>query len=81
MGRLAGQGRRARDNALILHVKSGLSPEKTLLLRTCLVVVLIAVVVAIFWFDRDGLKDQIDGEITFTDILYFGMITVILLLH
>jgi voltage-gated potassium channel len=48
----------------------------TLLIRSCLVVVLIAVVVAIFWFDRDGLKDQIDGEITFTDILYFGMITV-----
>ena len=29
-----------------------------------------------FWFDRDGLKDQIDGHISFSDILYFGMITV-----
>jgi voltage-gated potassium channel len=76
MRRVSDRGRRVRDNALILHVKSGLSPEKTLLLRACLVVALIAFVVAIFWFDRDGLKDQIDGEITFTDILYFGMITV-----
>jgi voltage-gated potassium channel len=68
--------RRNQKNALILHVKSGLSPEKTLLLRACLVVLLIAFVVTIFWFDRDGLKDQIDGHISFSDILYFGMITV-----
>ena len=45
-------------------------------MRACLVVVLLAIVIAIFWFDRDGLKDQIDGDISFSDILYFGMITV-----
>ena len=38
MRKLSDRGRRVRNNALILHVKSGLSPEKTLLLRTCLVV-------------------------------------------
>jgi len=76
MRKIADRRRRVRENSLILHVNSGLSPERTLLLRTCLVIMLIAFVVTIFWFDRDGLKDQIDGEITFSDILYFGMITV-----
>jgi voltage-gated potassium channel len=76
MRRVSDRSRRVRNNAPILHVRSGLSPEKTLLLRGCLVVVLLSFVIAIFWFDRDGLKDQIDGHISFSDILYFGMITV-----
>jgi voltage-gated potassium channel len=76
MRKFSDRRRRSPKDALILHVKSGLSPEKTLLLRACLVVILIAVVVTIFWFDRGGLKDQIDGHISFPDILYFGMITV-----
>ena len=76
MPRVSDRSRRVRNNAPILHVRSGLSPEKTLLLRGCLVVVLLSVVIAIFWFDRDGLKDQIDGHVSFSDILYFGMITV-----
>ncbi|WP_244592277.1 potassium channel family protein [Azospirillum palustre] len=60
----------------LLHVRSGLSAEKTLLLRVGIVAALIALVIAVFWFDRDGLKDQIDGHISFPDILYFAMITV-----
>ncbi len=31
---------------------------------------------ALLWFDRDGLKDNIDGVVTFADTLYFTMITV-----
>src|SRR5688500_4988677 len=76
MRKLSENRRRNRKNALILHVNSGLSPEKTLLIRACLILLLLAIVIAIFWFDRDGLKDQIDGHISFSDILYFGMITV-----
>ncbi|TWA63561.1 voltage-gated potassium channel [Azospirillum baldaniorum] len=60
----------------VLHVRSGMSAEQTLALRVGLVVVLIALVIAVFWFDRDGLKDQIDGHVSFPDILYFAMITV-----
>lgn len=60
----------------LLHVRSGLSPEKTLLVRSLIVVALIALVIAVFWFDRDGLKDQIDGHVSFADVLYFAMITV-----
>ncbi|ALG75265.1 potassium channel protein [Azospirillum thiophilum] len=60
----------------LLHVRSGLSAEKTLFVRVAIVAVLLMLVVAVFWFDRDGLKDQIDGTVTFPDILYFAMITV-----
>ena len=60
----------------ILHMRSVLSPERTLAVRAGLIVLLLATVIAVFWFDRDGLKDQIDGHISFSDILYFAMITV-----
>src|SRR6187402_1762851 len=38
------------------------SPVRTLGTRLALVLVLLAVVIATYWFDRDGLRDQIDGE-------------------
>ncbi len=37
---------------------------------------LIAVVVMIHWFDRGGLRDQVDGHISFGDVVYFTMISV-----
>ena len=33
-------------------------------------------VLAAHWLDRGGLRDNLDGEISFTDVLYFTMITV-----
>jgi voltage-gated potassium channel len=76
--RLPKRGRKRRPAAhkLILHVNSGMSPERTLLVRAALIAILIGTVIAVFWFDRDGLKDQIDGHISFTDILYFATVTV-----
>lgn len=60
----------------LLHVRSGLSAEKTLLVRIGIVIVLLTLVIAVFWFDRDGLRDNLDDHISFPDILYFAMITV-----
>lgn len=37
---------------------------------------LIAIVVMIHWFDREGLHDQVDGHISFADVVYFTMISV-----
>ena len=45
-------------------------------LRVLLALALIGVAIAGHWFDRDGLRDNIDGDISFTDVLYFTMITV-----
>jgi voltage-gated potassium channel len=37
---------------------------------------LIAIVVLIHWYDRDGFSDQVDGHISFADVVYFTMISV-----
>ena len=37
---------------------------------------LIFVVVMIHWWDRDGLTDSVDGEVSFLDVVYFTMISI-----
>lgn len=37
---------------------------------------LLGLVIAIHWWDRDGLVDNVDGEISFLDVVYFTMISV-----
>lgn len=37
---------------------------------------LIVFVVTVHWFDRAGLRDNVDGNISFIDVLYFTAITV-----
>jgi voltage-gated potassium channel len=36
---------------------------------------MIVFIVAFHWFERDALKDQIDGHISFVDVIYFTMIS------
>ncbi len=52
------------------------SPERTLAWRLALVLLLLAIVVAIYWLDRSGLRDHSDGEVSFADVVYFTMVTV-----
>jgi len=49
---------------------------RTLRIRLYVVIALFLMVMAVFWLDRDGLRDQIDGDITFTDVVYFTMVSV-----
>jgi voltage-gated potassium channel len=46
------------------------------LLRLSIAFFLIFVVIVIHWFDREGLKDNHDGVISFLDVVYFTMISV-----
>lgn len=66
---------RQRD-ARILFTKAEASPEKKLAVRLGLVVLLLALVVALFWFDRSGLRDARDDAISFGDVIYFTLVTV-----
>ncbi len=50
--------------------------RRTLLVRASIVLLLFVTVVLIFWIDRTGLKDALDGEISFLDVLYFSMVTI-----
>jgi voltage-gated potassium channel len=44
--------------------------------RVLFVLGLIALAIAVHWFDREGLKDNADGQISFVDIIYFTMISI-----
>jgi voltage-gated potassium channel len=59
-----------------LFMKRRHTPERVLLRRILLLLTIVAVILGLFWFDRGGLKDQIDGHISFTDVAYFTAVTV-----
>jgi voltage-gated potassium channel len=63
-------------NTLSLHRKSRTPIWLTLIWRVLLAFGLISIALAVHWFDRDGLHDNVDGKISFVDVLYFTMITV-----
>ncbi|NQZ45953.1 MAG: potassium channel family protein [Erythrobacter sp.] len=45
-------------------------------LRLGAALALIALVILIHWIDRDGLVDNVDGEVSFLDVVYFTMISI-----
>ena len=49
---------------------------RTIAVRVMLAASLVMLAFALLWFDRDGLKDNIDGHVSFTDTIYFTMITI-----
>ncbi len=55
---------------------SDLDPVRTLLIRLGMVVFLFGMLIGVLWLDREGLKDQSDGHMSFPDVVYFTMVTV-----
>ncbi|GGD70497.1 potassium channel family protein [Croceicoccus mobilis] len=45
-------------------------------LRLGAALALVFMVVMIHWFDRSGLVDNVDGEVSFLDVVYFTMISI-----
>ena len=45
-------------------------------IRIGLALALVFFVVMIHWFDRGGLRDSVDGDVSFSDIVYFTMISI-----
>ena len=45
-------------------------------IRVSVALALLGMVIAIHWWDRDGLVDNVDGHISFLDVVYFTMISV-----
>jgi voltage-gated potassium channel len=41
-----------------------------------LVLGLLFLVIALHWIERDGLRDNYDGEVSFVDVIYFTMISI-----
>lgn len=61
---------------LVLRRPERLTPWQSIGVRAALVLLLIGIALLGHWFDRDGLKDNEDGVISFIDVIYFTMITV-----
>lgn len=51
-------------------------PERVLAARGAIVASLLLVVMLVFWLDRDGLRDNMDGDISAVDVVYFTVVTV-----
>ena len=45
-------------------------------IRLGLALFLIFMVIMIHWWDREGLVDNLDGEVSFSDVVYFTMISI-----
>jgi len=69
-------GRDRADGSRIVVTPNAWPPALILATRLGLVVLLFCLVFGLLWWDRDGLRDQLDGEISFIDVVYFTMITV-----
>ncbi|MGZ8282351.1 MAG: potassium channel family protein [Allosphingosinicella sp.] len=63
-------------DALTLRRKSALPVWGQIGWRIALVLGLLVFAVAIHWFERDGLRDHSDGEVSFLDVIYFTMISI-----
>ena len=68
--------RREASVPRVIVTPNAWSPTMILATRLGIAVLLFVLIFSLLWWDRDGLRDQSDGEISFSDIVYFTMITV-----
>ena len=66
-------GRYSPEAPRLLYAGVAASPERTLLVRVALVLGLLAFTMLVFWLDRGGLHDALDGEVSFSDVVYFTL--------
>ena len=59
-----------------LKRRTSASGWRTIAVRAALALALVVLAFLLLWFDRDGLKDNVDGHLSFTDVIYFTMITI-----
>ncbi|MEO7654618.1 MAG: potassium channel family protein [Sphingomicrobium sp.] len=60
---------------MTLRRQSTLRPWAQFGIRMAIMIGMIVFIVAFHWFERDALKDNIDGSINFADVIYFTMIS------
>jgi voltage-gated potassium channel len=68
--------RRRGPDEVTLRRQSRLPVWLQIAWRVALVLGLLALAIAVHWIERDGLKDTHDGELSFTDVIYFTMISI-----
>lgn len=73
---MMGPNRPPPDRMGELRRRSGLSRWSSLTMRAAFVFFLVGIAISVHWFDREGYVDHADGNINFSDVLYFTMVTI-----
>lgn len=73
---MARRSSRNISDYLTLRRRSSLPIWLDIAWRVLFVLGLIGAAVAVHWFDRNGLQDSYDGDVSFLDVIYFTMISI-----
>jgi len=73
---MAGKPSHKLSDFLTLKRQSSLPVWADISLRVGFVLFLIGAAIAVHWFDRNGLQDSYDGDVSFLDVVYFTMISI-----
>jgi voltage-gated potassium channel len=78
MTTLANRFRRLRRDSSdkILFASAEARPGRVLAARAAIIFSLFALVTGVLWLDRDGISDQIDGQLSFVDLIYFVVVSL-----
>ena len=60
---------------MTLRRQSRLRPATQFAIRMAIMIGMIVFIVAFHWIERDSLRDNIDGHVSFSDVIYFTMIS------
>lgn len=60
---------------MTLRRQSALNEWQQIALRFLLMFVLLGFILSVHWFERDSLRDSHDGHVSFSDVIYFTMIS------
>jgi len=60
----------------VLFASAEANPGRVLAVRALVIFGLFALVTGVLWLDRDGILDQIDGELSFVDLVYFVVVSL-----
>lgn len=60
---------------MTLRRNSSLGPWAQFAIRVALMMALLAFIIGFHWIERDSLRDNYDGHVSFSDIIYFTMIS------
>lgn len=65
-----------RKTSHVFQRKPRLSVWQAIAVRAAIVFAMIGIALGGHWLDRGGLRDNVDGEVSFVDVVYFTAVTV-----
>ncbi len=70
------QMRRGSRDGKILFTSAEAHPGRVFAVRALVVLGLFVLVTGVLWLDRSGISDQIDGDLSFIDLIYFVVVSL-----